>query len=99
MRNGPSFIKHRSFPADYVLAEQFYLGFAIAMNPFVATVFAGLIDHTEHFDIRISSVRASAGRAVEADRNNVIAMRLEQSRDERINDHKPLSARQRTRFQ
>jgi len=95
--DGPSFINRRSFAADHVLAEQRNLGFAIAVNPLVATVCAGLIDHTEHFDIRVRSVGASAGRAVESDRNNVIAMCFEQSRDDRINHDKPLRARQRPR--
>jgi hypothetical protein len=97
VRDGPSFINRRSFAADHVLAEQFNLSFAITINPLVSTVFTGLIDHTEHFDIRVRSIGASAGRAVEADRNNVIAMCFEQSRDDRINYDKPRSARQRTR--
>lgn len=97
VRDGPSFVYHGGFATDYVLSEQFDFGFAITVNPFVAAVFTGSIDHTEHFDIGVRCVHASAGRAVEPDGHNVIAMRFEQSRDDRINDHKPLIARERTR--
>jgi hypothetical protein len=93
VRDRPSFIDHGSFAADYVFSEQFDFDFAIPMNPLVPAVFTESIDHAEHFDIRVGSVRAAPSRAIQSDGYDMTAIGIEQSRGDRVDHDKPLGAR------